>query len=485
MRTIKILTIILAGSIIIASCKKVIETNPAFSLEKKNLKSIEDYEFALTGAYASFRNTNYYGATAAASNAFVCLPDMLSDNVNESSESLGNEEVFSLWIYAEDESQIENTWTAAYRIITNANIVENNIGQFASADQGAVNRIRAQALAIRALVHFDVMRYWVDDYDRNSTKPGVPYITAFDYEQKPSRGTVKEDYDHIESDLKTAKNLMNNMDHEINSGNDRSYMDANTINAILARMYLYSNQLDSAIKYSTLAINAIPIASRSDFANIWTDVSTAEVFWSCVFEGGQGTPSGNVYFPTTNRSEYSPNATLVASYDQANDIRFPSYFKVINKGNPPDPNRSSRRVLSKYIAKASQLQKPDGVVNFKAFRTGEMYLIRAEAYARKGGANEALSLADLNTLRAARINGYVPVVLTGTALINAIQDERRKELVCEGHRFFDLKRTTRTVNRTNCTSFCTLASNRREWTWPIPQPEIDANKNILPQNPGY
>jgi hypothetical protein len=475
MRTIKIITTSFLALLIITSCKKIVETNPDFSLEGKNLNSIEDYEFALTGTYASFRSTSYYGATSASSNAYVCLPDMLSDNVNETGESLGNERVFSRWAYAEDESQIENTWIAAYRIIKNANIVENNIGQFASENQGAVNRIKSQALAIRGLVHFDLMRYWVDDYDRNSTKPGVPYITISDYEQKPTRGTVKDDYDHIESDLKAAKALMNNMDHAINSGSDRSHIDANTINAILARVYLYCNQLDSAIKYSSLAINAMPLASQSDFPDIWTDVSTDEVFWACIFEGGQGTPGGNVYFPPTDRSEYRPNQTLVASYDQVNDIRFISYFDII----------SGRRVLSKYLAKASQLQNPDGVVNFKAFRTGEMYLIRAEAYARKGGANEALGLADLNTLRAARISGYVPVVLVGTALRDAIQLERRKELICEGHRFFDLKRTTRIINRANCTSFCTLAPSNRSWTWPIPQPEIDANPNILPQNPGY
>jgi len=444
MTTKNFLTIILLGTLIVG-CKKVIETQPGFSLEGKNLKSIEDYEFALTGAYASFQNTNYYGATNAASNAFVCLPDMLSDNLSETGESLGNERVFSRWSYAEDESQIENTWIAGYRIITNANIVENNIGQFSTDNPGAVNRIRAQALAIRGLAHFDLMRYFVDDYD------------------------------HIELDLKTAKDLMNNMDHSINSTGDRSAIDNLTINAILARMYLYSNQLDSAIKYSTLAISTMPLADFFDFPNIWTDASNAEVFWSCVFEGGQGTPAANVYFPSTDRSEYRPNQTLVSSYDQANDIRFYSYFETIG----------SRRVLSKYLAKASQLQKPDGVVNFKAFRTGEMYLIRAEAYARKGGANEANGLADLNALRTARINGYGPVVLSGTGLMDAIQQERRKELICEGHRFFDLKRTTRLVSRANCTSFCTLPSNNRAWTWPIPQPEIDANSKILPQNPGY
>jgi hypothetical protein len=479
MRARKILIgLLIFGSF--ASCKKVLDINPEYSLDKSDLNSIEDYEFALTGAYRGFLSTNYYGATSASSNAFVCLPDMLSDNVNESSESLGNERVFSRWAYAEDENQIENTWIASYRIVTRANIVENNIGEFATENQGAVNRIRAQALAIRALAHFDLLRYFVEDYDRNSTKPGVPYITVFDYEQKPSRGTVQETYNHIEQDLKEAKTLMANMDHAINPNtNSKAYIDANAINAILARMYLYSNQLDSAIKYAGLVIAIRPLAPRIVFPDIWTDASTAEVLWNCVFETGQGTPGSNVYFPVapagSGRGEYRPNPTLVSSYDQTNDIRYSSYFKVI----------SGRLVLSKYLAKAAQLSKPDGVVNFKAFRTGEMYLIRAEANARKGGANEATGLADLNALRAARINGYVPVVLTGAALLSAIEMERRKELICEGHRFFDLKRTTRTVNRTDCTSFCTLAPTNRSWNWPIPQPEIDANPAILPQNPGY
>jgi len=469
----------LALSILVVSCKKVLNISPQYSLEGQQLNTLHDYEFALTGVYTGFRSANYYGATDGASNAFACLPDMLSDNVNETGESLGNEEVFSEWIYAANETQIESTWLAGYSIITNANIVENNIDKFASQNQGAVNRIKAQALAIRALVHFDLMRYFVDDYDRNSSEPGIPYMTVFNYELKPPRGTVKDDYDHIEQDLQTAQSLMDNMDQDINDGDSRAYIDADAVHAILARVYLYNNQLDSAIKYATLAINARPLADISVFPDIWTDASNDEVLWSCVFEAGQRQPGSNIYFPVSpkgvGRSQYRPNPTLVSMYDQVNDVRFSSYFQIIPAGG--------RRVLSKYLAKAAQLGNPDGVVNFKAFRTGEMYLIRAEAYARTG--DEADAVDDLNTLRAARINNYVPEILSGTALTDAIELERRKELICEGHRFFDLKRTTRTITRTNCSNFCSLTPTDRSWTWPIPQPEIDANANILPQNPGY
>lgn len=456
----------------LASCKKVIEVEPTHQLDgSTRFETIEDFDFALTGAYALFRSANYYGA---GSNAYVNLPDMLTDNLNETTESLGNYQTLSTWRYAEDEPNISATWQAAYRIISQANLVLRDIDEFAAAHEGAVNRIKAQALAIRALAHFDLLRYWVENYDRNSTLPGIPYITVFDYEQKPARGTVKETYDHIEADLQMARGLLNSGLDKVINATGKAYIDMNGVNAISARMFLYANQLDSAIKYSTLVINAVPLASRTSFPNIWTDASTAEVIWSVSFNAGEGRIGDPVYFVPNNRSSYRPNPALVSSYDAVNDVRYSSYFQT----------RSNRLVMAKYLAKAAQVSRPDGITNFKAFRTGEMYLIRAEAYARKGGASEALGLADLNTLRAARIAGFIPGVETGAALINAIAVERRKELISEGHRWFDLKRTTKTIVRTSCSVFCNLAPTDRAWTWPIPIGELNANPNIT-QNPGY
>ena len=462
----------------LASCKKIIESEPTHQLDgSTRFETIEDFDFALTGAYALFRSGNYYGG---GSNAFVNLPDMLSDNLNESTtESLGNYQTLSTWRYAEDDPNIAATWQAAYRIVSQANLLLRDIDDFSATDGGAVNRIKSQALAIRALAHFDLLRYWVEEYDRNSTKPGIPYITVFDYEQKPARGTVKETYDHIEADLQQARGLINSgLDKAINA-TGKAYIDIQGVNAIMARVFLYSNQLDSAIKYSTLVINSIPLASRTNFPNIWTDASTAEVIWSVSFNAGEGRIGDPVYFVPNNRSSYRPNPALVTMYDQINDVRYSSYFQVRSSSN------GNRLVLSKYLAKAAQVSRPDGITNFKAFRTGEMYLIRAEAYARKGGANEALGLADLNTLRSVRIAGFIAGTETGTALLNAIALERRKELISEGHRWFDLKRTTRTIVRSSCSVFCTLDPANRAWTWPLPIAEINANPNILPQNPGY
>jgi hypothetical protein len=244
---------------------------------------------------------------------------------------------------------------------------------------------------------------------------------------------------------------------------------------MLARMYNYAGVSDSAIKYASYVINARPLASQANFPLIWQDATTAEVIWAVKFENGNSDIGGNIYYVVGNRASYRPTANLLALYNAGSDVRYSSYFQNRTRSG------SSRLVLSKYLAKQTRLNTPDGIVDFKAFRTGEMYLIRAEAYSRKG--LDVLSLADLNTLRTAR--GAATGAETGAALLSAIFDERRKELVAEGQRFFDLKRTTRTINRTtNCVNFCTLPPSAREWAWPIPQREITANPNIV-QNPGY
>ncbi|MFD2514877.1 RagB/SusD family nutrient uptake outer membrane protein [Pontibacter locisalis] len=74
-------------------------------------------------------------------------------------------------------------------------------------------------------------------------------------------------------------------------------------------------------------------------------------------------------------------------------------------------------------------------------------------------------------------------------MLDAIAFERRKELLGEGHRWFDVKRTSRNLVRTDCPApalDCALAPADREWVWPIPQGEIDANANINnQQTSGY
>ena len=470
-----------------AGCKKQITINPTHLATLENaFKEMKDYENGLSAVYNSMRGVGYYGRNLSV------LPDMSTDNLVQTSESLVNFLEVTDWLYTPQNGTVAETWLACYSIINNANIIINSIDKLTTpANQKQANRIKGQCLAVRAMVHFDLMRYFADNLNRNSTSAGVPYRKLSVLEEspasiKPSRETVSSNYDNIYADLNTARTLLSDIDVSINGNGPKYKVDLISLSAIYARVALYARDYPAAISNATTVINALPLATRSVYPSIWRDQSNTEVAFASLFSLGEFASrlAGDVYSPPpgTNRSQFEGNPTLFTQIDEVNDVRFST---SVTRGFSTTSlvRANSRLVVTKFLGKGSAI---DGIVDWKAFRTGEMYLIRAEAYANTPG-QEGNALVDLNTLRAARIQGFVNGTETGQALIDAIALERRKELFMEGHRWFDLKRTTRTIDRGTIASPTTqaqLANTRREWVWPIPQGERDANINIQ-QNNGY
>jgi starch-binding outer membrane protein, SusD/RagB family len=461
---------------VFSSCENVIEVEPEYQRDADFLfTNLDDYEFALIGAYARLRSVGYFSSGAQTTGTWSQLPDMMGDNLVQTSEDLANWANQTNWVYTSDEADVAVAWLEAYSVITQANIVLRNIDQFAGQNQGRVNRLKGQALALRGMAHFDLLRYWGESYDRNSTALGVPYKETVDAEDMPARETVQENYNKIFRDLEEAETLLGDVDRTINSSN-RAFIDQLVVKALLARVNLYAKNYQAAEDYATQVIDMRPLATRAQFPGIWTDANYSEVIWSVNYNAGEGSPSSGSYNGPSNRNRFRPATDLLQSYNQEADIRYSSYFGTRNlSGNP-------RTVITKFLSRGTA---PDNLVDWKVLRTAEMYLIRAEARARKATPDLVGALLDLNTLRAARIEGYVPAVIVGQqALLDAIAMERRKELIGEGHRWFDLKRTTRMIDRTDCQApitSCTLAPSAREWAWPIPQAEIDANPNIRDQ----
>ena len=483
----------LSGALLLGACNKTLEVEPLFQKDGSQIfTTLQDYEYALTGAYGLFRQVGYLGSGGQTTSTWGLLPDMMADNLVRTAEDLANWQVQINWAYATDEDDLQVGWLAAYSVVNQANLVLRNIDRFAAAEPTRVNRVKGQALALRAIAHFDVLRYWGESYDRNSTARGIPYVEAPDIDNKPARLSVAETWNKIFADMEGAETLLGDVDAAINSASSRGSIDQLVVQAMLARMHLYAKNYAQAEAYATKAIDARPLATQAQFPNIWTDVALNEVIWAVSFNAGEGSATIGGHLASTNRNRYRPSATVEALYDQEKDIRFPAYFTARNLSGTP------RRILWKHFGRPSadpgsfQGKARDNVVNWKIARTGEMYLTRAEARALQPG-KESLAVADLNALRAARIIDYVPVPetsLAGQALLDAIATERRKELVGEGHRWFDLKRTSRAVNRgADCgagSAQCTLTPAAREWTWPIPQLEIDSNPALgNQQTTGY
>lgn len=480
------------------SKKEVIELTPEFSLDAlNNPSSMRQVEEVLTGAYGTLRADNYYGSGSGTGAGWSLMPDVMSDNLYEvSAETLANSRAMADWIYNQSTGQIGTFYSSPYSTIAHANIILRDVDKFTTAaNQGQSNRIKGQAYALRALAHFDLFRYFATNYDRNSTTLlAMPYIKDFTVSTsvKPARSNNKDYYDNIFADINQAITLLGNVDQQPNpaSGLTRPFIDRNAAYALLARVNLYAGNWAEAATAATNALNGRPLATtQAAFTGMYKQTDRGELIWNVQFEAGQFSPTFLVFFATSNRSYFRPvpeiaTAAGTTGLIQSNDLRYQAYFSNVPAAGTTTPNLT----LTKYRGKGTLV---DGNANFPVFRSGEMYLIRAEANARLGGANEVSALADLNTLRAARIAGYTPEVLTGTALINAIADERRREMFGEGHRFFDLKRTTRQITRSSVcgTSIsaagnCTLAPTAREWALPIPETVRNANPNLA-QNPGY
>ena len=454
--------------IVIISCDNQLEITPQDVLDADiALTSLDDLEATLIGAYTVLRRDGLY------SESMFYLPDLMADNLRLGDSNGGQSDVQANWQYsASDDIDV---WEDAYTLIFRANTVINNAGDFEDSPQK--NRIVGQALALRALAHFDLLRFYAPDYNRNSERPGVPAVLAFEI-NKPFRNSVKEVYDQIFLDLTTARTMLGNVDKAIQVDGPH-FFDQRAVTALLARVSLYAEEWQDAVNFATEVISVSSLSDPAEYELMWSEDADAEVLLSVAFttpdEGRIGNP---LYDIVTRKSLFTLTQDFTDIYDQVNDIRYSAFVLENTDPNPGD----DLFFPFKYAGRGGER----GLANAKILRVSEIYLIRAEANLNLNNDTEAL--ADLNALRAKRITGYTDVDLSGAALATAIQLERRKELAIEGHRWFDLRRTGGDVVRgADCrglTVNCTLTAGDHRFAYPIPLDEILANSNMT-QNDGY
>ncbi len=119
--------------------------------------------------------------------------------------------------------------------------------------------------------------------------------------------------------------------------------------------------------------------------------------------------------------------------------------------------------------------------NFRLLRHAEVILLAAEAYNKAGG-QDAAARTELNKIRKRAGLADVSVTLAGTALFDAIVNEKFLELAHEGQRFWDLVRWGKASSELTGTGY----SSKND-LFPIPITEIDKNTELTEadQNPGY
>ncbi len=475
MNTLKTVTICLL-TLSVFSCKKVIEIKETdFINETLAFKTVENADQGAVGAYAAVigEGNMYFNSIASDEVASAEFPSQDATVVN--------------WIYGADDITLTrdniNNFGNNYSVINRANRVLAALpttDSLRAGDNALRSRLRGEMLALRAFMHLELFRWYCDNY----TPDGI----ALPYMKVPSltdqaRISMKPFFDNMIADFAEARTLI-----------PASFTDVYRINrtaviGMQARMALYMKDYASAETYATEYINLMPLSIRTNFTGIWKDSNADEVGFKIKRINTSPLRVGSYYRGNaTNATNlqtilFTVSSKLWDAYDQTNDIRFSAYMK--DEPLLVAQNRVSH-IVRKYEGTGYGTAS-DNVQDYKMIRTGEMYLIRAEARAELGKIPAASQ--DLNDLRKARISNYTVVNYDDkNTLISLIINERFKELAFEGHRFWDLKRRGLPVERRpqdaqNPTAVTLPAGNLR-FVLPIPFYEIQANKSMK-QNSGY
>jgi starch-binding outer membrane protein, SusD/RagB family len=426
----------------LAACDSPLDTDPTASIDAETaLTNARGVELALNGAYAGLRSGNIYG------NVHMVYPDLYADNLDFTGTFQTDREV-ALRNISTSNGQVLSTWASSYNVISRANYLLEAIGNVQGLTSEQQSRFRGEALFIRALTYFDLVRLF----------GGVPLVLEPSRGVGPtslvSRSTAQEVYARVIQDLEEAAPLLPN-------SRVQGRATRQAANALLARTYLETGQNAQARDRATAVINSGLYTLVPNFRSIWTTKHSQESIFELHFTINTSNSLAFWYFPAAlgGRLGFAPTAELFNSFD-ANDSRRAATIGL----------SGSQRYGFKYHRVAN------GDDNVVILRLAEMYLVRAEANARLN-ADAALVRADINAVRARA--GVAPLgaeVSGQAALLTAILQERRWELAFEGHRFFDLRRHGVAVTRLS------IPANRL--LFPIPQSELDVNENLV-QNPGY
>jgi starch-binding outer membrane protein, SusD/RagB family len=452
------LCLILFLAVNFTACNLLDETSPNDVATTDAIKDGASAEAALSGIYSSLQQKGYYGGQ------YPLIAEALTDNATTggyqviSLDELGNKAVTPANVLTEE------LWLSIYRVVANCNGLLTALPSISDLTASRKKDIEGQARAIRALAHFDLLRYFGEHWNAASTF-GVPIVTTVQtIDDRPARATVGAVYKVVTDELTAALGLIDA------TNATPQYVNVNTVNALLARVYLYQKQLTKADEFATKVIKSsnYSLLDAADYSSIFTSRRTSESIFELTFSVQNKSAFNTLTYNRDGAARPEVNFMASASLNdffiktRGSDIRarMLNFDSTANDVTIQPDGRSE-----KYRGEDTR-DNPAYII-----RLAEMYLIRAEAKGKTAG------LADLNTLREKRgIYVILPaMVLTDDAFRTAILEERRAEFNFEGHRYFDLARLRRMKTDIGVADFRSIL--------PIPGREIKTAG--LAQNPSY
>jgi len=447
----------------LASCEKsFLELKPPTSLTPEFALATEaDLQVALRGAYAGLKSTALYGRS------LMVLGDMMADNTYQSALNTNRYTNFNLYNYLVTDGDVAGLWNASYTVILRA----NNIINSPIADNANIQQIKGEAYAIRALAYFNLVRYFGSPYTLDPSKLGVPIITTYQADLKPERAKIADVYTLINKDLTQAFTLMTKF---TNSSQFSKY----SAKALQAKVYLAMGDKTNA-KAAALDVitnsgfTAISSAAHTGYwAGVAPRTDKVETLLEISFDAVANNAFDALSYIYLQSGNYGDMLCSSELYDlfESTDIRKSLYATGTRGG-----------LASVFVNKYGSFTGDHS--DTKVIRMSEMYLIAAEA---SYPSNTADALKYVNEVTSRR--GATAIASSGSALLEDIITERRKELAFEGERYLDMQRLQRNIVRSKNYPAYALSIDFTNFRriMPIPQGELDANPSIkLQQNPGW
>lgn len=370
-----------------------------------------------------------------------------------------NIEQFAKHTLLPSNTYINTLWRSTYSHIYATNAFLEGIRASVKITGEDHDRFIGEALFIRAFLHF----YLVNMYGQ------IPYVTTTDYNFNASipKATVPEVYIQILEDLTEAKSLI----PDTYPTNEPVRPNKAVVTALLARIYLYTQDWQNAAEYATNVIDSNRYSWQNDPSVEFLKENQAIIWAFHPGIAGLNTRDARSFVFTSGPPSRSTLSTDLLNTFETGDLRKELWIKKITTNN----------VSWYHVNKYKKTTNTGVSVEYTIlFRLAELYLIRAESRAKLNdlvGAKE-----DINKIRN---RAGLPNTNAGTQeeVLTAIAKERRLELFTEqGHRFFDLKRTGKADE---VLSLAKPNWNVNHIVLPLPENELLLNDNLLPQNTGY
>ena len=494
MKKVIIYTIIIAATFCLPSCKKFLDVQPLDKLTGNNFfQSKEDVVANIYNlsriVFGKYNETHFIGATGEYRSGEV-LYESQSDlaPAREFVEILGKNNLLFLisggrpWDFYNFYRITD--WTAYYQAIQGANILIAKLDAgIPGVSDSEKNSFKAEAAFIRSLSYFTMVRLYGNV---------VYYTDAFHSTAQPRENFVSV-LNKCIADLKTYKNSIAWTYTDPSLKGVRA--SRGSIVALMMEMNMWNAGFDAnnAQKYyretadlgkelmASGAYRLLPITEWATVVKGRSDESLFEFYRSINY----GDANANIapvadmflHYPY-KRPEYTHRVSFAyyrgeymqKIFQDGSDKRITTWF---NEDIFADNGKFMMlKFAQNSFSTGEEDANPDNT--FMVFRYGGEILLAAEALADLGEDAEAIKLVNMVRDRA-QASKYVGG--GGSTLKDFIFFERSRELIGEGHHYFDLVRTKRILS--NQWSYNVLTSdkfNRGAWTWPL-------NSNALNNNP--